>query len=378
MDDTRYITAYDTDEGTRYRVRVPSANGDRISSGGHRTIEEARAERDRLLMGDEYAPRATVGYHPAVSNPNAAPPPGMMLGVSLDDGAFHYVPSSTVGPAPSYPGIGEFAHFMNTVMRAPDGPAINVPAAINALPDPPLTLSLSRWLYAADFHAPLHSVAMTRRLVQVGRARKVRDLVIGGDFLDLAHISRHGRANRLISGREAARVAGELLAFLLDEFNVYILPGNHDDRVAKKLDDDWSFKAVLYGMLEGRTFRNRLTVTDDYAYIYVQGANRKWIVGHPNFYAGFGAKGPAYTAQMQQCSVMGAHNHLQGVSWSADGKHIAIDPGCMTEAELTPYVMKHSAIGKHGSWKQGFVFVENDIPTICADGLVDWRSIGGE
>lgn len=351
--DNQYITAYHTSDGTRYRVRIPGENGERVQVGAFASLEEARIARDAALIEAREVP-VPVGYYPGTAR--------TVQDLASCDRAF------------SRPIDGARDVLINT----PAGPAINVPSALNALPEPPLTLILSRWLYAADFHAPLHSVNMVRRLVQVGRSRKVRDLVIGGDFLDLAHISRHGRATRLVGGREAARVAGELLAFLLDEFNVYILPGNHDDRVAKKLDDDWSFKNILYGMLEGRTFRNRLTVTDDYAYIYVQGVNRKWIVGHPNFFAGFGAKGPAHIAQLQQCSVIGAHNHLQGISWSADGKHIAIDPGCMTEAELAPYVMKHSAIGKYAAWRQGFVIVDNDIPMVCADGLVDWRSIGGE
>ena len=326
----RYITT--TDAG-RYRVRIPQDEG-RVNVGTYDTLDEAIGARDTALgiVKDEQEP---IGYRAIRIN-------GEILTPSL---------------------------------AVPPQDTIDVPANAHVVTEKPLTATLARWLYCSDIHAPLHSRLWIERLIRVGRSLKVHDLIIGGDLADNDSISRHGRAEAQAGYKVTKQTAGDIVYLLANEFRLWLLPGNHDDRLRKRLDDDVPFADFVYAALAGRTPRNQLTITD-YSYLYVQGPQRQWVVGHPSFYSRTPAKGLADVAQLHQMSVIGAHNHLQGMMWSPDGKHIAIDPGAMCDASITPYIQRGLGMSKFPIWRNGFVLIDNDRPTLFGDGLIEWGRYG--
>lgn len=387
--DDKYISK--ADDG-RYRVRI-KRNGKRESVGHFDTLDEARAARDKALgvrIHDEAgaSERArthaqTIKHSLHLSSGNVIVPsvPVITSGATWQNDAFPGAAQALAGMGPALSAItyGGAVSYQGspTVNTLPPVDTINVPANAALIAEKPITATLDRWLYASDFHAPLHSRTYVRRLIQVARARKVRDIVIGGDLSDLDSISRHGRAEAQAGYKVTRDTTGELLYLLAQECNLWVLPGNHDDRLRKRLDDDVPFVDFVHAALAGRTTRNKIAVTD-YSYIFVQGPRRKWVVGHPTFYSSTPAKGVADVAQLHQMSVIGAHNHLQGLMWSKDGRHIAIDPGCMCDGNLTPYMKRHAGMSKYGTWVNGFVLVDNDVPTIMGDGLVEWGQYGAE
>jgi hypothetical protein len=101
-------------------------------------------------------------------------------------------------------------------------------------------------------------------------------------------------------------------------------------------------------------------------------------MGHPRFYSATPAKGIGEVAIMRHRNAIGAHSHLQGISWSKDGRFLSIDPGHMTEAEQHAYHQQTAGLSKFPAWKQGFVLVRSNRATLCADGLIDWADFGTE
>lgn len=245
-----------------------------------------------------------------------------------------------------------------------------IPDNINLIDKPPLTLDLDSFAYCSDIHAPLHSREMLRRLVTVMDKRGIGHLIIGGDLFDLDRTSRHPNDSQQATINDTLRIGGDILHLLLAMFDVTVLPGNHDRRVAVKLDEPLAFDALVWASLRGRTPAHKLTITD-YDYVYVRDS---WVMGHPRFYSRT-PKALADVAQQQQRNVIGAHTHLLGLMYSADGKWIAIDPGCMCEESLTPYHMRSAGLSRFPQWKRGFVIVEHNIPTLYGDGITNWSAV---
>ena len=253
---------------------------------------------------------------------------------------------------------------------APD--RLSIPANVNLVPIKPLVLDLDSWLYASDFHVPIHNRQWIKRLVAVANHRNVDTLVIGGDLFDFDSSSRHPKDTRQAGLNQTLSVAGDLLVSLCGVFNrLYILPGNHCRRVATKLDEPLEFDALIHAAVKGRVASGKI-VSTDFDYIYIGQEDSGWVVGHPRYFSTVPAKGGADVAMLQRRNVIGAHNHIIGLSQSKDGRFWSIDPGHMTDPNMTPYLMQSNGLSRYPTWRNGFVLVDNNIPTIFADGLVDW------
>lgn len=249
---------------------------------------------------------------------------------------------------------------------------LDIPANVNLITTAPLALSLDKWLYCSDLHVPFHNREWVKRLILAAQYHSVDTLVIGGDLFDFDSTSRHPKTQRQSDLNQTLHIGGDLLVALGRYFrHLYLLPGNHDARVAAKLDTPLEFNALVHAAIKGRVSAERITTTD-YDYIRIN----DWVVGHPRFYSSVPARGVAQVAQLQQCNVIGAHNHLVGMMQSSDGRWFAIDPGHMTDARLTPYMMQSAGLSKYAAWKNGFVLVDNNLPTLFTDGLTDWSKYG--
>ncbi len=249
-----------------------------------------------------------------------------------------------------------------------------VPQAVRVI-DEPKTLHLDRFLYASDFHVPLHSERAIERLVKVALALEIEDLVIGGDLTDQDCLSSHPADLPQVSLNQAIEVAGQVIRYLRTVFpRLYVLPGNHDRRMAKALNKDLGFKYLVQmcaGSMDG------ITVTDN-DYFYINTSSMKstgWTVGHPRFFAAYPTKGLDVVAQQRQRSVVGAHSHTIGLVRL--NQFWCVSPGMMMRPDLTPYVVRSNGLSKFGDQTEGFVMVEatpndGDIVTLYADGLTRW------
>ncbi len=258
----------------------------------------------------------------------------------------------------------------------------SVPTPTIAWPAQPLTLPLyDKWLYASDWHCPSYSPLMVDRLIRVAKKKKVTTLVIGGDLTDQPTISKWPKTVPMHSHEECLDSAGALLSLLGDTFDeVVVLPGNHDDRTSKVKNEYFPLERLLHSCLAGRTMNAKLTTTD-HTFIYLGDEGPDWhtagvVVGHPDFYSSTPAKGLVPIAMIQHRNVIGSHNHIQGLMFSPCGRYWTLDPGCMCDPSNTPYIQRTRGFSKYGSWRQGMVYMQGNVPTLLADGLVNWRDWG--
>jgi hypothetical protein len=311
-DDLRYISK----DGDGWRVRV-ARDGQRVSIGRYGDLSEAIAARDYALQGTQEARSEAIADY-----------------------------------------------------------EVAIPDNIDYVTDKPLTLSLDRWIYATDFHTPLHHREWIKRMVLVARHYDVPDLVVGGDFLDFASVSKHPKTQRQAGLNDTLRVAGDLLVALAALFErIILLPGNHCRRVANKLDEPLDFNRLIHAALEGRVSAERI-ITTNLDYLYVGEVETGFVVGHPRYFEGAGVPGLSKSAIRERRHAIGSHTHATSISWTHDGRFMVIYPGHMSDVDKTPYIQESRGLSKYAEWRNGFVLIDDGIPTLFSDGLVNWQRYG--
>lgn len=256
--------------------------------------------------------------------------------------------------------------------RLPRGQQVDITPAMETVLTAPLHHDDPSFLYLCDLHIPHHSADMLTRALLIAEKFHVRTLIIGGDVFNFDQLSSHPHNVPLIDINDELACAGKVLRDLVQGFEtVYILSGNHDVRLAKKIDKGLQLKFVVHAAIGQIQLPCALHVSD-YAWMTI---GNTWLVGHPARYSGMGGKVPSAIAQRQQRNVIAAHNHVMGVMQTEDGRFVGIDPGHMTLPNEHAY-RQYAMPGQYSAWTAGFVLVHGDKPWIFNHLLTDWAFWG--
>jgi hypothetical protein len=244
------------------------------------------------------------------------------------------------------------------------------PGSLNPfkLPDPveddfsPFKMSQSRILVISDLHFPYHSVEAITLALKYGKEKKVNGILILGDLLDFAMISRHEREWRQRKPHEEFEVARQFLQVLRTEFPramIVFKEGNHCERWEKWLyvkapelfgDPEYTLETRLrLGELKIQIVKDRRPV---------QIGKLTMLHGH-EMPGGSGGVNPARSTFLKTISsVVVGHYHRTSshVETAFSGDVISVQSiGCL--CTLTPYYMR---INKHN---HGFAYIDHDIAT---------------
>lgn len=230
-----------------------------------------------------------------------------------------------------------------------------------------LTLPDANVLVLGDIHAPYHSTDMLERAVRITKRwfPHIKHCAVIGDLFDFSAISNHLNNQPITSTEVDMRAGGKIAKKLRREFELWIGPGNHDERLSKKLNSEFSMESLLCGAL-GNTDPG-LHITDlDYFYI-----GDDIIAGHPNLYSSKPAGVAAKVALMQRKNIITGHSHKVGLTVSDDGIHWVVDNGHCADDALFYYVRRRlSTFGKMGA---GFTIVSNGKPFVFGEAITDWN-----
>lgn len=277
----------------------------------------------------------------------------------------------------------ETAEWMNApagpFQAAPETPRLETPAVLPEplqLVQPAAPLKFEKFLYISDIHSPLHDTDYIERLCRVAYHLDVKDLVIGGDFFDLAELSSHGDDIEMPDINQSLEIAGQVFQYIAGHFEtVYALPGNHCRRLAKRLNKNLSFRSLV--RMAAGDVPNVKTTENDYFLIDTPHGAHSWTVGHPRFFAAYPTKGLDVVAMQRRRNVIGAHSHTIGLA--RIGPYVVVSPGHLMRPDLTPYLVRGDGMSKHADQQpaRGFVLVEStkmdgDVVTLFGDGLVRW------
>lgn len=254
---------------------------------------------------------------------------------------------------------------------------IGIPDAVNLHVEAPLRIYDGDALVLGDLHFPHHNKLMLIRAINLLAQRfpHIKRIIFGGDTFDFSKISQHPHTSREAGTSETIRLGGDVLRVVLKLFEEAIfLNGNHDERVAKKMDDAWDLELLINAAL-GQYWPDNCDVkVSNLDYLLVDHPERQWVIGHPSHYSGQGGKTPSDLADVWGRNVITFHNHVCGESPSKSGNFVGIDAGCMTVAEQHSY--QNRRLTKFTRWQCGFVVLSDGYAYRFTENFTDWKALG--
>lgn len=249
-------------------------------------------------------------------------------------------------------GVGAaIARGVATGAAAKENVLIAYPTPFN----PPLTVQSDTILIIADLHAPYTDVEFLQEIV---KRHTFTAIVVAGDVFDFDSISRHtasGKESRLESDLE---MGGKVLAFLAEHAPVWVTNGNHDERIAIKLNTRFSLQRIVSAALNGKTTKHPIVATE-YDYLFANGK----CIGHLSEYSKVPGKVALEVSKKIYKPVLAGHDHLRGVQHQAMA--VGVSLGCCARHDAFWY--KQRRLSQMPDFRQGYALLRGTDAIECYD-----------
>lgn len=237
------------------------------------------------------------------------------------------------------------------------------------------------WLVASDIHVPLHDANSLTKLMQVGVRFNVKNLVIVGDLIDWAEISRFPKYTPNPDPIQPLKDAVDILLELSKVFHrIVVLKGNHERRLQRLLEQAVEGRTSAQRHLAAldlndftqETFRDQYVgVLEAWTNAVAGGrvANIEWYAGAMAciegpagmkpwrvIHQGNGSILPPNEAQRHwmkwQCPIITTHTHLFGLRIMPNGIDPTVQLGTLTREEWHMYASEEP--GGYPAWVRNF------------------------
>jgi predicted phosphodiesterase len=191
------------------------------------------------------------------------------------------------------------------------------------------TLPSARTLVLADLHCPYHDKAYLEAVVAQAedRLEGIEQIVIAGDLFDFDNLSQYPKDHHSARLDTELELAGSVLIYLTQYAPVCIMMGNHDNRLAKKLDAALSYQRIISAALNGKEPLEEIKVTNrDYIYL-----GDYFVIGHLSQYSTTPGKIAAQIAKKYKRHALVGHDHLCGAFVEKNENFVGASIGCIAD-----------------------------------------------
>lgn len=217
------------------------------------------------------------------------------------------------------------------------------------------------WVVSSDYHIPYSDQELIENMIKVAKKFKISNLLVAGDFLDMAMFSEYFIQEEG-SFEEELETAREVLKLLSGHFkDVRFLAGNHDIRMLRKLEFKLNVKN-FFQMLD-----KDLKVSK-YPYCTI---NDRWRITHPKTYSRLSTRVAYFMTHKHKMHIGVAHGHAMGVTYSPSGEEICFDTGGMFQRDRIEYVNLIDTT--HPMWTSGFSIIKNNHLYLFPKAHTDWN-----
>jgi hypothetical protein len=219
----------------------------------------------------------------------------------------------------------------------------------------------SKTLIFGDVHCPHGDAAAVRAALDELDGGGYGEVIINGDFLDMASMSRFGKDRETPTIEQELKAAGRTLSLLriaAGKIPITYIQGNHELRLSARLND-------LLPELSGLVSIPSLLRLDELGIEYVQSPNptchverQGVLVGHFNRALKGAGKTAVELMRQYGMPVVQGHTHrLAAVSLRTyRGQMIGAESGCLCRLDPT--------YADCPDWTHGFVILERGVPRI--------------
>jgi len=236
-----------------------------------------------------------------------------------------------------------------------------------------LHVEAERLLILFDAHAPRHDAVWMNRVVGLALKWGITDCVIGGDLIDWDALSFFGSALETDAQEEMA-CTEQILDALLSSFEVWYIPGNHEDRVKRLLGHKLPMTSLMR-LYQPTSNADKIHLSNLYWCEVVSGG-QKFYVEHPKNTSVIATRVAQSLAAKYHTHVIMGHNHLWGMTKDVSGGYYAIEGGVCADPERIPYNRERH--NTRPAMQQGAVMVINGTPWLLSpDNIGGFENLRG-
>ncbi|HOL83565.1 MAG TPA: metallophosphoesterase [Caldisericia bacterium] len=221
-----------------------------------------------------------------------------------------------------------------------------------------LKVNSEKVLVFSDVHLPFTDFNFTEKMFDIALNKfKCSDCIIAGDLFDEGIFSDYLHYEKIL-WQEEKEITKKFLSFIVENFEkVYILCGNHDNRILRKLEFNETYSEIFKTIY----YASNLYITD-YPFIIV---NKDWYVVHPGSYSQISGQVAKKLATKYSKNIISTHGHFTSLGFDISGKFYAIDIGGLVDMNKVEYL--HHNITTHPRWIKGFVILINNHPFLFTE-----------
>jgi len=230
-------------------------------------------------------------------------------------------------------------------------------------------------MITADWHSPAVHLGVFERMLYVAKTLRIRQLVIGGDFMDMRAFAKHPSLDSsdrdVITPRNHAR---EIIRALLKRFDRIILcPGNHDYWLVRYYAGAHTYSEWMQDTFGELMQPGRLLVRN-FPYVYIRDCGEEFVLLHQRTASDTNMQGVARDMESRRKDCRGrhvivTHGHLEVAGRNNTGELQAVSLGCMTDSDRTNYTKHYPT--RHREWGAGFGFIRHGWLQIVSDIMPD-------
>ena len=268
---------------------------------------------------------------------------------------------------------------LRSALRRHYVPVQNVPPS---MPPRPLTLTSDVLLVMADLHVPYHSAPLVDMALRMLQRHGGGEVVIIGDLGNFDAVSQHPKNAEVVDLETELDTIGRFLSKLSHHATgLTISNGNHDERLARKLDARFSLERLIHAALHEYPLACDLRVTE-YDYVLYR---ETWAFGHLSAFSRRPGEVARKIADRYRRNVAVGHDHIQGFTTTFDGKYLALSIGCMAHVDQYGYSKfwyKERRFTDYPPIQNGFLILDHGVPYLynatglsVLNGSIPWSDL---
>lgn len=227
-----------------------------------------------------------------------------------------------------------------------------------------MVIDSDRVLVLGDIEIPCHSAETLEDACKIAQKFELDTLIINGDFVALDSFSKWARSTVYkLAFKDELEPAIKIVKIFLSIFpRVYLTTGNHERRLAHRLDGEITI-ADFFSNMTGVEF-------SEYSYCILNSGGNEILVCHQDNYGRSPLTVARELASIHHKNIICGHCHHQAQGFDKSGKYFIVDGGCCRATEHTEY--KATRINTFPMWNLGYTMVLNGHPYLINKSNVDF------
>jgi len=234
-----------------------------------------------------------------------------------------------------------------------------------------ITIDFRPVMVLADIHAPNFNRNALREALIMARSRHISTAIILGDFLDNAwcsHFIDLAKETGMYAVSNQIDLVYRTLKAITSSFEyVYIIRGNHDERLTKKLENSLSMSEIykIFSIQKGdENLYDKLEIVERFHMYMVDSPTGDWMFAHQKNISAIRGKVAQDLATRYEINVVTSHVHDLGITTSRNKhRYWAVAPGCLADVNKMAY--KQMRVSTASPWITGWAIInEEGIPEV--------------